>query len=466
MTSPLLSILTTRIASTLAARQSRAGASGQARFIAVTLQAAARARGSTYNMAETYIGGTVHADLHDLQFTPGDSDKLWVGCDGGLFLTNNATGIANFESRNTGLATMTMNHLGIHPTEPAVLFCGTQDNGTTRYTGEEAWLHSDAGDGGFVVINWNNPYKVLRTYVRGIMYRTIDGGQAYSSWTNASLPPAHQRERRVLRPARGDARQHSRARRGRHSCFRREAALDQHKLRRVVAVDPEQQRAPTTCRSNILSLAFASATRLYAGTMGGHVYRFDKSGASWTRTRIDAAPLLVGPVTDIAVDLGDATGNSIYVTLGGTGDYRHVWRYNGATWQQRSGPSAGSATSLLDVQHNAIVVDPANTNHLYVGADIGIWRSTNGGTNWSAFSEGLPDASVLDLRLHDARRILFAATHGRGVFERTIDSTSATGVELYIRDTQLDLGRYATINGLNDPTQPGRDRGPLARPRH
>ncbi len=207
--------------------------------------------------------------------------------------------------------------------------------------------------------------------------------------------------------------------------------------------------------SNILSLAFASASRLYAGTMGGDVYRFDKSGASWTRTRIDAAPLLDGPITDIAIDLADATGNSIYVTLGGTGDYRRVWRYNGTTWQQRSGPSAGSATSLLDLQHSAIVVDPANTNHLYVGADIGIWRSTNGGTSWSTFSEGLPDASVLDLKLHGARRILFAATHGRGVFERTIDSTSATGVELYVRDTQLDLGRSTTVNGLNDPTRPG-----------
>ncbi len=145
--------------------------------------------GLTYNMAATYIGGTVHADLHDLQFTPGDSDKLWVGCDGGLFLTNNATGMANFESRNTGLATLTMNHLAIHPTEPAVLFCGTQDNGTTRYTGEEAWLHAASGDGGFAVINWNNPYKILRTYVRGIMSRAIDGGQGYSSWMDASLPP-------------------------------------------------------------------------------------------------------------------------------------------------------------------------------------------------------------------------------------------------------------------------------------
>jgi hypothetical protein len=410
--------------------------------------------GLNYSMTKTSIGGTVHADLHELQFTPTDSNKLWVGCDGGIFLTNNATGGANFEPRNTGLATLTMNHLDIHPTEPAVLFCGTQDNGTTRYTGEEAWLHSDAGDGGFVVINWNDPYKILRTYVQGILYRTTDGGQSYDSWDDVSLPSPDFNNAEFYAPLVGTPVNTAAPAEADIVAFGGERPWISTSFGGAWQSIPNNSSSDKL-PSNILSLAFASATRLYAGTIGGQVYRFNKSGASWTRTRIDAAPLLVGPITDIAVDTSDATGNSIYVTLGGTGDYRHVWRYNGTTWQQRSGPSAGSATSLLDIQHNAIVVDPAHTNNLYVGADIGIWRSTNGGTNWASFSEGLPDAAVLDLKLHNPRRILFAATHGRGVFERTIDLTSATGVELYIRDTQLDLGRYTTIDGLNDPTQQG-----------
>ncbi|MBM4430340.1 MAG: hypothetical protein FJ026_08360, partial [Chloroflexi bacterium] len=145
----------------------------------------------SYSMTSVFIGANVHADIHTLEFTPGDSDKLWVGCDGGVFYTTNAASTASFESRNVGLATLTMNHLAQHPSEDAVLFCGTQDNGTTRYTGEEAWLHSGPGDGGFVVINWNDPYRVLRTYVRGYIYRATDGGQSYSSWTWAGLASPH-----------------------------------------------------------------------------------------------------------------------------------------------------------------------------------------------------------------------------------------------------------------------------------
>ncbi len=70
-----------------------------------------------------------------------------------------------FLSRNTGLATMLINFLGQHPTEDAVLFTGTQDNGRQRFTGEEAWLYSSGGDSGYFVINWHNAYRILSNYI-------------------------------------------------------------------------------------------------------------------------------------------------------------------------------------------------------------------------------------------------------------------------------------------------------------
>src|SRR5438034_10678784 len=46
----------------------------------------------TYSMTNTYIGGSVHADIHCMTFAPGDSSKLWLGCDGGVFYSTNPTG--------------------------------------------------------------------------------------------------------------------------------------------------------------------------------------------------------------------------------------------------------------------------------------------------------------------------------------------------------------------------------------
>ena len=155
------------------------------------------------------------------------------------------------------------------------------------------------------------------------------------------------------------------------------------------------------------------------GTAKGRVYRLDKGVAGWTVQRLDnaaASPLgLAGLIWDIAIDTTDATLRSIYVCFGGSGNFRHVWRFDGTAWQARSG-AAGSATCLLDVEHNAIQFDGV-TGMLYVGADIGVWSSTDKGATWSPMENGLPDAPVFDLQIFQAGRKLRASLHGRGLFE-------------------------------------------------
>jgi len=210
----------------------------------------------------------------------------------------------------------------------------------------------------------------------------------------------------------------------------------------------------------VSALAFASATKLYAGTTTGQVYQYSRVGSTW------GAGVLIGAVggagvsglapvvTDIAVDPADATGASLYVSLGGVGDWRRVWHYDGTNWAARSGPSAGSPNSLLAVYFSSLVVDPANPTHVFAGADIGIWRSLDSGSNWQPYEEGLPDAGVTDMQLHPTRRLLRAATYGRGVYEREIDAVSAAGVQLYVRDTSLDLGRWTTVDYLPEPEAP------------
>jgi hypothetical protein len=422
--------------------------------------------GASASMTSTYIGNSVHADIHAIVFAPSDANKLWVGCDGGVFYSTNPTGSGDiFLSRNLGLQTLTMEYLGQHPTEDAVLFCGTQDNGCERFTGEEAWLYSAGGDGGFAIINWNDPYKVLSTYVYGCIRRSTNGGQRYAySGVNVPMVDANCNPSEACRfyaPIAGTPPNPG------SSTAAAEADLVAFgSIRPWISTNfgttwqsiPNNTLAGDSLSAAIRSLTFASPTRLYAGTADGSVYRFDLAGGTWTRTQIDtlggANQLpLNGPITDIVVD--PTNDSRVYITFGGTGDWRHVWFFDGAQWSQRSGPAAGNANTLLDVQANALAVDPANPSHLYLGADIGAWRSTDGGLNWQTYSEGLPDAGVMDLVLHDSKRVLRASTHGRGVWERTLPDGPKQGVDLYVRSTQLDSGRFAAINGLPDPTVPG-----------
>ncbi|CAM4297181.1 hypothetical protein KIPE111705_46775 [Kibdelosporangium persicum] len=553
------------------------------------------------SLKATYIGNSAHGDIHTLVFTPGDSDQLWMGCDGGVFVNESPiTKDDAFESRNTGLATLTVNYVGQHPLEDAVVLAGTQDNGAVRYTGEEAWLYSAGGDCGYAVVNWADPYKMLATYVRGGVRLTTDGGRRYS-YTSVDVPLADKEPCEFYAPLTGAPRNPDAPAEADLVAFGSDRPWISSEFGANWKSIPADDRTDAL-NGTILSLAFASAKTLHVGTRNGGVYRFDHEGGSWRRTRLDTSGAPgprppVRPVTAIAVDPWDPTGTSIFIALGAYQDYRHVWRFNGSAWSSASGPvetpitsffgsissdgtqsyvasigftagerygstgngiafddadatkaagpltkltvrhgdivdciqatygttvlpahggTGGSATDipiqaddplveiwgftgswfgrehvlqlslrtrsgtvhgpfgtrkyassyrrfryavkpspgrLLDVHTSALVADPSCPGRLFAGADIGVWVTEDHGATWRPYSEGLPDAAVLDLALHKERRLLRASTHGRGVWERRIDSPSAAPVELFVRDTQLDQGRFPTVDdGKLDPT--------------
>jgi hypothetical protein len=78
---------------------------------------------------------------------------------------------------------------------------------------------------------------------------------------------------------------------------------------------------------------------------------------------------------------------------------------------------------------NAIAVDPLDPDQIFVGTDVGVWVTTDGGGSWLPFEVGFPNTVVVDLEIQKTARKLVAGTHGRGAWE--VDITSdGTGVEL------------------------------------
>ena len=200
-------------------------------------------------------------------------------------------------------------------------------------------------------------------------------------------------------------------------------------------------------------MVFASSTRMYFGTTAGRVFQADLSGGAWTATRIDNAPGgALGLVALIATS--PSTGpmrrcrRSTYASAGpvmlGMSGISPVPRGSPAAAPARRPSSTSSTTRFSSTR-------PIPTN-VYVGADLGVWLSTDSGGTWTPLERGLPDAPVLDLQLHAGARLLRAATHGRGVYEYRLDPPVLGGVELYVRDTFLDLGRGDSTDGRLDPS--------------
>jgi hypothetical protein len=355
--------------------------------------------------------------VHSLLHTPGDPNELWCTCDGGVFLNRDPQGSGKFASQNNGLACLCSNFFSQHPTDPNVLFVGLQDNGTARTDGGSIWTHVNSGDGGYCLINWASPDKVI-VYANGNVYRSITGGKSEDSWPQVwqfnwatMTEPIVGTPYNPAQPADADL-----------------VALGAGRLVFISTDFAATWQAGMTVplptdAGNIFALKFASPERLFIGTTNGRVFRADRAANKWTLSRLDdvaAAPLgLSGLISDIEVDWADATLASIYVAFGGRGDRRRVWRFDGARWEARSGPAGGN--NLLDIEHNAIVVDRAAPSHLYVAADLGVWESADAGQSWTVMRDGLPEAAVFDLQIHPTQRLLRAATYGRGLYEIPLD---------------------------------------------
>ncbi|MFN8352313.1 MAG: NosD domain-containing protein [Flavobacteriales bacterium] len=113
--------------------------------------------GTTVSLIDDY-GIEAHADKHGLAYSP-DGNELWIGCDGGAYVTEDVTALNTstcvIERRNTGLTVATIEAIGSNPTHPEQVLIGTFDNANQlhRRSGDgltHEWRYVDGGDGGSV----------------------------------------------------------------------------------------------------------------------------------------------------------------------------------------------------------------------------------------------------------------------------------------------------------------------------
>ena len=75
-----------------------------------------------------------------------------------------------------------------------------------------------------------------------------------------------------------------------------------------------------------------------------------------------------------------------------------------------------------------IAVDPRNSNVVYIGTDGGgVWKTTDGGTNWVPLTDSQANINIRDLALAPSSPdTIFAATNGGGILRSTDDGATWT----------------------------------------
>ncbi|PYQ30119.1 MAG: hypothetical protein DMF56_10385 [Acidobacteria bacterium] len=380
--------------------------------------------------------GTTHADHHFLAIDPANHLHLYAGTDGGIYESSDGGGSWS-DGINRGLCITQFEFLDHHPTSDAVLFGGTQDNGTQQFRNSTVFPVASGGDGGFTAVDFNNPHNVLLEHYYASPERSTQAGE-YLTFTDISpglsgvplfYPPYALCAEDPDWIAFGTS---------------------------VLFIDKAQGTGgwPTFVplpgnTGSISAINFVSKTLIYCASIHGQVYavRSMNGGVDWAAEPIYAAPFPARFVWDIGVMPNDSAHVIVVVSGYGTG---HVWsgivpQSGVAAWTDVSG---SGVTAIPDVPANSLVIDPAAPSTYYVGTDIGVFRTMNAGGQWENFGQGLPNTAVYDMRLHGASHLLRAATHGRGVWERRVDVASLPDVDIYVRHHMMDSGRGLAPEGI------------------
>lgn len=143
---------------------------------------------------------------------------------------------------------------------------------------------------------------------------------------------------------------------------------------------------PGTGRINAIAIDPINPNIWYAGAPAGGIWKTTDAGVSWTNL-FDNFPQI--GVSGIAIDPVDP--NIIYIA---TGDDDAADSYSigvfksldgGQTWNQTGlNPSNTDVNSLM----NEIVIDPRDSNTLWVGTSFGLYKTTNAGDTWELMQSG------------------------------------------------------------------------------
>jgi photosystem II stability/assembly factor-like uncharacterized protein len=158
---------------------------------------------------------------------------------------------------------------------------------------------------------------------------------------------------------------------------------------------------------------------LYVGTDDGNVKVSRDGGATW-----HDAHTLMGRLASNALPRNawingiEASRHAVGTAYVVANNYRNDDFGSYIYKTTDAGRSWTSITSDLPAGRVARTLreDPRNPNVLYLGTELGLFVSTNGGTNWTELRANLPTLAINDLLVHPRDNDLVIATHGRGIW--------------------------------------------------
>ncbi len=378
------------------------------------------------------FGGGVHPDHHALWIDPGDPHTMFLGTDGGVYVSHDR---AHHWRMVKSLPVSQFYQVSYDLDWPYNVYGGLQDNGTwmgpSRSTGgieNRDWQNLFGGDGFWAFRDPAEPEYAYLEYQGGMISRVhLPTGES------RDIKPQPREGEPELRfnwntPMHLSPSQKGTLYLGAQFLFRSRDRGDSWERISpdLTTNDPAKQGQAksgglsidnSTAENHTTIYSIAESPKdpvvLWVGTDDGRLQLTRDGGKSWT----DVAANVPGLPANTWVSHVEASAHAAgaaYATFdnharGDMATYVYATTDFGATWKPlATGTVSGYAHTLEE--------DPVNPRLLFLGTESGLFISIDGGARWARFTGNFPPVAVRDLVVHPRESDLIVATHGRGIY--------------------------------------------------
>jgi photosystem II stability/assembly factor-like uncharacterized protein len=407
-------------------------------------------------------GGWVHSDHHALWINPNATNELWLGTDGGVYLSLDRGASWSFKGN---LPVGQFYHVAVDNAEPYRIYGGLQDNGS--------WVAPSAAPGGVSNSVWQDIFGGDGFWVvpdsrdRNICYAEYQGGNVQrinlTNGKSAAIQPQRSGTEDKLRwnwntpihvgPSSGalyvGAQYIYRSTDQGRNWTRISPDLttnDKAKQNQEESggLSADNTSAENHCTIFNITESPLDANLIWAGTDDGNLQYTTDGGKTWTNVAANYAAAGIPAQTWVSsIEPSRFDKNVVYATFDNHmyGDHKTYAAKStdmGKTWTLLKGgePMEGFAHKLKE--------DLVNKDLLFLGTEHGLYASNNGGKEWFRMKNNIPwYAMVRDIAIHPTKHDLVIGTHGRGVI--VIDDISP------IRQLTEEMAAQSVILMKPDP---------------
>ena len=375
--------------------------------------------------------GNMHSDIHDIVFDINDSNRIYCATDGGIYRSWDGGSTMEMVSN---IPTSQFYYVSIDDKTPYNVYGGLQDNGS--------WYGPTKSPGGIESKDWTrigfgDGFRVIKHPTKNIIYSEMQGAENVWRYNTDSqelitIQPLAVKGEPKLRfnwnaPMEISKKQTDRFYMGNQFVHKSEdMGLSWTKISPDLTTnDPIKQNqensgglskdnsgAEKHCTIFTIAESPVNESVIWAGTDDGNIQVTQDAGKTWTNVVANIAGLPKNTWCYHIEASVFGAGTAYAVFEGHTKNDYNAYTYKttdfGKTWKS-------IITADVDGFVKNIQEDFVNENLLFLGTEKGLYITIDGGTNWSHFTNKMPNVAIYYMELNKKTNDLVIASHGRGI---------------------------------------------------